>query len=114
MGAVTIPLDYGQIVGGFLVGIAIQAVAVWVGFAIFKALASEWHRQNLERFARIEKALGIDDPDDVAFVRASEGERHGELLDALDKRVSETEDVVREHDGRLEVLERTARPQRAR
>ena len=68
-------ISAGQIAGIIIGGIALQSIAAGILFNVFRARATDWHEDNQRRFTKIEKALGIDDPDDTAFLRHSDAER---------------------------------------
>lgn len=98
----TLALDVGQIITMLAGVVIVQWAAVVVTFFIFRAQAGEWHKANLSRFGRIEKALGIDDPDDTAFIRRSEAEAVVEDVSREHGRIWAT---VKDHDNRIHQLE---------
>ena len=85
-------LDAGQIVGLIIVFLVGQAIVQGISYIVFRTQAQTWHAANTERFTKIEGALGLIDPDAVAFARRSELEK--------------VERDVEDHEGRIGVLER--------
>ena len=98
----TVSLDVGQLVTVVVAAVVMQGAATAVTFVVFRAQASEWHKANQFRFGRIEKALGIDDPDDVAFIRRSEAQVH---LDEADREKDRVWEKLQNHEGRIQKIE---------
>ena len=98
----TFSLDMGQVVAAVAGVVVLNAIATGVGSLIFRARAGEWHKENQNRLGRIEKALGIDDPDSTAFLRRSEAEDMAEAHRAEHERIW---GKVNEHDRRIFNLE---------
>ena len=96
-------IDVSHIIGIVIAAALVQGAIQLVGFLIFRAQASTWHVANQERFAKIEKALGLEDPDDTAFLRASEAKERFKDIEGDQK---EIHGKLRNHDGRIGVLER--------
>jgi len=90
-----IHVDTSQIVTVLIGAALVQGLIGITGFLIFRSQASLWHEDNQKRFMKIEVALGIEDPDEVAFIRKSEA-------DAAHKQINER---LANHEGRIGTLE---------
>ena len=90
-------LDWGQIAAVVVAAIVIQAAATGIAFLIFRTQAGQWHNDNQRRFGNIESALGIENPDETAFIRRSEAESENERVWS----------ELRDHDVRIHELETT-------
>lgn len=78
----TVQIDSGAVFAGIAIALVLQAV----GFVVAEVRRGEQHRQNGKRLQKIETALGLEDPDDVAFMRAADGRRiEGIIREVLDR-----------------------------
>lgn len=99
-----VTINLGQIIGVVVGALVIQAVMLVGAFVAFKAVATEWHRQNQDRLSKIEASLGMTRPDDVSFLRTSEARTlieesdvHAAAIAALRERLGVVEGTVANH-----------------
>lgn len=65
-----------QVVAGIVV-----AAVLWLGSFVYgEVRRSVQHKQNTENLVKLNRALGLEDPNDVAFMRASDGRRIESLI----------------------------------
>lgn len=81
------PEIVGGIIGTLVVAGIVQAASGFIANKVNQTRQAEWHRENQEKFARLEKAMGIDDPDEAAFLRRSEADKLMEDKDEEHKRI---------------------------
>jgi hypothetical protein len=109
--------DLGQFAIAAGAGIVIFAVTQIAASQLavhgMKIQQSEHHEQNrtamgvlAAQIARIEKAIGLDDPDEAAFVRQSEARRAIEDNELEHNRLHGR---LKDHEGRITGLERKSR-----
>lgn len=92
--------DVIKIVIALLIG---QIVVGTIGGLAFVTKATEWHKANQHRFQRLEKGMGLDDPEERAFLLRSEADR---MNDEKNKEHDHLWSELRAHDGRISTLER--------
>lgn len=97
-----ITLDLNQIISALAVAGVLYMATQAALFAVFKAESKAKHIENQIRLIKIEKALGIDDPDDTSFLRRSEADARFKSMKEEDARLWQ---AVEHHDGRIKVLE---------
>jgi hypothetical protein len=113
----TLELNLGQVIGTIVAAILAAGIITLIGSQMtihslknqlitIKDQIVEFHGQNEGRFTRVEKALGLDDPDEAAFVRVSEARR------AIEDNALEHNRLhgrLKDHEGRITGLERKSR-----